>query len=150
MPGEHTICLFTNTTAWFSGQQLRVHFEMTTGEHVINYAEVAQQEKLSEIQLRIRQLLNQVDQILKEQNYQRVSLIIISIEYRAKQMSLSLKVCLVYNRECVRVASHESFRGGDIFFFVSRRISGFIRLIVIVVFVLVSRGNVPSDQREHI
>lgn len=48
---------------------------MATGEHTINYAEVAQQEKMSEIQLRIRQLLNQVDQILKEQNYQRVSLI---------------------------------------------------------------------------
>lgn len=48
---------------------------MAAGEHTINYAELAQQEKMSEIQLRIRQLLNQVDQILKEQNYQRVSLI---------------------------------------------------------------------------
>lgn len=33
---------------------------------------VAQKEKLTELQLRIRQLLNQVDQITKEQNYQRV------------------------------------------------------------------------------
>lgn len=35
---------------------------------------VAQKEKLTELQLRIRQLLNQVDQITKEQNYQRVCL----------------------------------------------------------------------------
>lgn len=74
MPGEHTVCVFTNSTAWFSGQQLRVHLEMATGEHAVNYAQVAQEEKLTEIQLRIRQLLNQADQILKEQNYQRVSL----------------------------------------------------------------------------
>lgn len=71
-PGEHTICVFTNSTAWFGGQQLRVHLEMETGEHAVNYAQVAQEEKLSEIQLRIRQLLNQIDQILREQNYQRV------------------------------------------------------------------------------
>merc|ERR1719412_1323665 len=41
------------------------------GEHVINYADVAQKEKLSELQLRVRQLLDQVEQITKEQNYQR-------------------------------------------------------------------------------
>lgn len=72
-PGEHTICLFSNSTAWFSGQTLRVHLEMAAGEQAVNYAQVAQQERMSEIQLRIRQLLNQIDQIVKEQNYQRVS-----------------------------------------------------------------------------
>merc|ERR1712025_1201104 len=41
------------------------------GEHAINYADVAQKEKLSELQLRVRQLLDQVEQITKEQNYQR-------------------------------------------------------------------------------
>ncbi|KAG5865372.1 hypothetical protein JTB14_010010 [Gonioctena quinquepunctata] len=40
-------------------------------EHAINYGEVVQKEKLSELQLRIRQLLDQVEQITKEQNYQR-------------------------------------------------------------------------------
>lgn len=43
------------------------------GEHAIDYANVAQKEKLSELQLRVRQLLDQVEQITKEQNYQRVS-----------------------------------------------------------------------------
>ena len=47
------------------------------GEHAINYADVAQKEKLSELQLRVRQLLDQVEQITKEQNYQRVSQVLI-------------------------------------------------------------------------
>lgn len=45
------------------------------GEHANNYAEIAAKDKLTELQLRVRQLVEQVDQIQKEQNYQRVSLI---------------------------------------------------------------------------
>lgn len=71
-PGEHVICLYSNSSAWFSGSQLRVHLDIQVGEHAIDYAQVAQKEKMSELQLRIRQLLNQVEQITKEQNYQRV------------------------------------------------------------------------------
>ncbi|XP_066581817.1 transmembrane emp24 domain-containing protein eca [Prorops nasuta] len=70
-PGEHVICLYSNISAWFSGTQLRVHLDIQVGEHAIDYANVAQKEKLSELQLRIRQLIDQVDQITKEQNYQR-------------------------------------------------------------------------------
>jgi len=87
-PGEHVICLYTNSTKWFSGTQLvkqyiiwlpsiytpclqRVHLDIQVGEHAIDYANVAQKEKLSELQLRVRQLLDQVEQITKEQNYQR-------------------------------------------------------------------------------
>lgn len=72
-PGEHIICMYSNSTAWFSGSQLRVHLEILAGDHAIDYAHVAQKEKMSELQLRIRQLLDQVEQITKEQNYQRVS-----------------------------------------------------------------------------
>lgn len=71
MPGEHVICLYSNTTKWFSGTQLRVHLDIQVGEHAIDYQNVAQKEKLTELQLRIRQLLDQVEQITKEQNYQR-------------------------------------------------------------------------------
>ncbi|XP_045137997.1 transmembrane emp24 domain-containing protein eca-like [Portunus trituberculatus] len=70
-PGEHVICLFSNSTKWFSGSMLRVHFDIQVGEHAIDYATMAQKEKLTELQLRVRQLLDQVDQITKEQNYQR-------------------------------------------------------------------------------
>ncbi|XP_023238180.1 transmembrane emp24 domain-containing protein eca-like [Centruroides vittatus] len=70
-PGEHVICLYSNTTKWFSGSQLRVHLDLQVGEHAIDYGNVAQKEKLTELQLRVRQLLDQVEQITKEQNYQR-------------------------------------------------------------------------------
>lgn len=71
-PGEHVICLYSNSTRWFAGGQLRVHLDIQVGEHAIDYQNVAQKEKLSELQLRIRQLMDQVEQITKEQNYQRV------------------------------------------------------------------------------
>lgn len=51
----------------------RVHLEIQVGEHTNNYPEIAAKDKLSELQLRVRQLLDQVEQIQKEQNYQRVS-----------------------------------------------------------------------------
>ncbi|XP_044259040.1 transmembrane emp24 domain-containing protein eca [Tribolium madens] len=70
-PGEHVICMYSNSSAWFSGSQLRVHLDIQVGEHAVNYGEVVQKEKLSELQLRVRQLLDQVEQITKEQNYQR-------------------------------------------------------------------------------
>lgn len=79
-PGEHVICLYSNSTAWFSGSQLRVHLDIQVGEHAINYGEVVQKEKLSELQLRIRQLLDQVQQITKEQNYQRVTRILVVLK----------------------------------------------------------------------
>ncbi|XP_055941484.1 transmembrane emp24 domain-containing protein eca-like [Argiope bruennichi] len=71
LPGEHVICLYSNTTKWFSGSQLRVHLDIQVGEHAVDYGNVAQKEKLTELQLRLRQLLDQVEQISKEQNYQR-------------------------------------------------------------------------------
>ncbi|XP_078053553.1 transmembrane p24 trafficking protein eclair [Augochlora pura] len=70
-PGEHVICLYSNTSAWFSGTQLRVHLDIQVGEHAIEYANIKQKEQFTELELRIRQLLDQVDQITKEQNYQR-------------------------------------------------------------------------------
>ena len=42
------------------------------GEGANDYKEIQAKEKLSELQLRVRQLLEQVEQITKEQNYQRV------------------------------------------------------------------------------
>ncbi|XP_067131500.1 LOW QUALITY PROTEIN: transmembrane emp24 domain-containing protein eca-like [Centruroides vittatus] len=70
-PGEHVICLYSNSSKWFSGSQLRVHLDIQVGEHAVDYGNVAQKEKLTELQLRVRQLLDQVEQITKEQNYQR-------------------------------------------------------------------------------
>ncbi|KAL4232052.1 Transmembrane emp24 domain-containing protein 4 [Mactra antiquata] len=69
--GEHIICLHSNSSAWFSSGQLRVHLDIQVGEHAVDYQQIQAKDKLSELQLRIRQLLDQVEQITKEQNYQR-------------------------------------------------------------------------------
>ncbi|XP_062510252.1 transmembrane emp24 domain-containing protein 4-like [Corticium candelabrum] len=70
-PGEHYICLHSNSTRWFGGRKLRVHLDIQVGEHANDYAQIAAKDKLSELQLRVRQLLDQVEQISKEQGYQR-------------------------------------------------------------------------------
>ena len=51
----------------------RVHFDIQVGDHAVDYAQVAAKEKLTELQLRVRQLLDQLEQIGREQAYQRVS-----------------------------------------------------------------------------
>ena len=53
----------------------RVHLDISIGEHAVDYAQIAAKEKLNELQLRIRQLLDQIEQITKEQAYQRVYII---------------------------------------------------------------------------
>ncbi|TMS16741.1 Transmembrane emp24 domain-containing protein 4 [Larimichthys crocea] len=65
--------LHSNSTkmALFAGGKLRVHLDIQVGEHTNNYPEIAAKDKLTELQLRVRQLLDQVEQIQKEQNYQR-------------------------------------------------------------------------------
>lgn len=50
-----------------------MHLDISIGEHAVDYAQIAAKEKLNELQLRVRQLLDQVEQIQKEQAYQRVT-----------------------------------------------------------------------------
>ena len=50
-----------------------MHLDLEIGEHAVDYSSMAEKDKLTELQLRLKQLLNQVDQIAKEQAYQRVS-----------------------------------------------------------------------------
>ena len=50
-----------------------MHLDIQIGEHAQDYAQVMARDKLTELQLRVRQLLDQVEQVTKEQNYQRVS-----------------------------------------------------------------------------
>ena len=54
-------------------QTQRVHLDISVGEEAIDYQQVQSREKLSDLQVQIRQLLDQVETITKEQNYQRVS-----------------------------------------------------------------------------
>jgi len=57
----------------------RVHLSIQVGERANDYQEIAAKDKLSDLQLRVRQLLDQVDQISKEQTYQRVSLLVLVV-----------------------------------------------------------------------
>ncbi|XP_071793682.1 transmembrane emp24 domain-containing protein 4-like [Asterias amurensis] len=73
-PGEHSICLYSNSTKWAmfgANNKMRVHLDIEVGEHANDYKQIAEKDKLTELQLRIRQLLDQVAQVQKEQNYQR-------------------------------------------------------------------------------
>lgn len=89
-PGEHSICLYSNSSKWFSGSQLRVHLDLQVGEHAIDYASIAQKEKLSDLEVRVKQLLSQTEQIAKEQNYQRYR------EERFRQTSESTNSRVLY------------------------------------------------------
>ncbi|XP_003744871.1 transmembrane emp24 domain-containing protein eca [Galendromus occidentalis] len=89
-PGEHSICLYSNSSKWFSGSQLRVHLDLQVGEHAVDYASIAQKERLSDLQVRVRQLLLQTEQIAKEQNYQRYR------EERFRQTSESTNSRVLY------------------------------------------------------
>merc|ERR1712012_602861 len=60
--GEHVICLNSNSSAWFGSGQLRVHLDINVGEHAVDYQQVQAKDKLAELQLRVRQLLDQVEQ----------------------------------------------------------------------------------------
>ena len=50
----------------------RIHLSIDVGEQTNDYQEIAAKDKLTDLQLRVRQLLDQAEQISKEQNYQRV------------------------------------------------------------------------------
>lgn len=48
-----------------------IHLDMQLGEHTTDYAEFAAKDKLTLLHLRVQQLVEQVVQIQKEQEYQR-------------------------------------------------------------------------------
>ena len=71
LPGVHKICLNSNSTKWFGGSTLRIDLEIKIGENALDYNNIASKEKLTDFEIRVKKLLNQVDRIIKEQNYQR-------------------------------------------------------------------------------
>ena len=62
----------------------------------MDYGTVMEKEKLTELQLRIRQLLNQIDQIAKEQAYQRVRVCVCGWVYVC--CTYVRVLCVVYSR----------------------------------------------------
>ncbi|XP_035231900.1 transmembrane emp24 domain-containing protein 9-like isoform X2 [Stegodyphus dumicola] len=69
-PGSYLICLKPEENN-YSWNKLKIHFALQVGERAINYTAVAQKEKLSEIELKFKQLIEKVSEVSKEQEYQR-------------------------------------------------------------------------------
>ncbi|XP_059202863.1 transmembrane emp24 domain-containing protein 9-like isoform X2 [Centropristis striata] len=71
--GRHVICLQSDSQRPLpAGAMLRVHLEIRVGEQTNNYTSIATVDKLTELQLRVRQLAEQVQQIQKTQEYLRL------------------------------------------------------------------------------
>uniref|UniRef100_A0A3Q2QLN9 Transmembrane emp24 domain-containing protein 9 n=1 Tax=Fundulus heteroclitus TaxID=8078 RepID=A0A3Q2QLN9_FUNHE len=71
--GEHKICLQPNLSQPLSaGLIVVVYMDIQSGQRTINYTEVHERDRLTVLQLRVRQLADQVQQIQKELIYQKV------------------------------------------------------------------------------
>uniref|UniRef100_A0A2K6S984 GOLD domain-containing protein n=1 Tax=Saimiri boliviensis boliviensis TaxID=39432 RepID=A0A2K6S984_SAIBB len=72
-PGEHIICLESNSTKLvsFGGSRLRIHLDIRVGEHDLDAAIAQAKDKVNELTFQLEHLIEQIEQIVKEQNYQR-------------------------------------------------------------------------------
>ncbi|XP_036272966.1 transmembrane emp24 domain-containing protein 11 isoform X1 [Pipistrellus kuhlii] len=72
-PGEHIICLESNSTRLvsFGGSKLRIHLDIRVGEHGLDAAIAQAKDKVNEVSFKLEHLIEQVEQIVREQNYQR-------------------------------------------------------------------------------
>ena len=75
-----------------------VRLDIRARERTNNYAKIAATEKLSELQLRVRQLSEQVRQIQREQDYQRVSVCVcVCVSVKAHVLDLFWSSALTCN-----------------------------------------------------
>ncbi|KAJ3089586.1 emp24p/erv25p- protein [Quaeritorhiza haematococci] len=68
--GDHAICLSTNTSGWFSTSKTRLHLDLLFGE-TSHDTTAGTKEVLSDLTMRVRDLNNRVNNIRREQQYQR-------------------------------------------------------------------------------
>ncbi|CAM0139976.1 emp24p/erv25p-related protein [Umbelopsis sp. WA50703] len=67
--GDHSICLSATSNAWFSSTRTRLHLDMDIGDptdHVQDHTET-----LGDLESRVRELNQRVQDIRREQSYQR-------------------------------------------------------------------------------
>ncbi|ORX53014.1 ERP1 protein precursor [Piromyces finnis] len=78
--GDHLICVMATTRTWFSKESTKLFFDMKFSDNVFDNTqkEDAEKEKLSSINLKIRDLNSKVASIKREQQYQRTH----EIEFR--------------------------------------------------------------------
>lgn len=73
-PGLHKMCLSSNGTQWTSTaakQRLRVHISLHIGEDKEYYQKMVKDDNLSQLQLNVVKMSDQITQIQKEQDFHR-------------------------------------------------------------------------------
>ncbi|XDC76793.1 hypothetical protein R6Z07F_007966 [Ovis aries] len=61
----------SSDTAPEAGSKLRVHLDIRVGEHDLDAAITQAKDKVNEVSFKLEHLIEQIEQIVKEQNYQR-------------------------------------------------------------------------------
>eukprot|EP01116_Phalansterium_solitarium_P009505 TRINITY_DN23677_c0_g1_i1.p1 TRINITY_DN23677_c0_g1~~TRINITY_DN23677_c0_g1_i1.p1 ORF type:complete len:221 (+),score=1.13 TRINITY_DN23677_c0_g1_i1:111-773(+) len=70
--GEYKICFSTNSTRWFgTKQKVNFHLDIQYGVDATDYKDLADQEKLTEMEVAIRRLNDKIRDMRAEQTYQR-------------------------------------------------------------------------------
>jgi len=70
--GEYKICFSTNTSRWFgTKQKMNLHLDVQYGVDATDYKDLADQEKLTELEVAVRRLNDKVRDMRAEQTYQR-------------------------------------------------------------------------------
>lgn len=69
MEGHHAICLSANSSEWKGATKMQIHLDIRVGSY--DLLSIGHKETLTEMQLRMKVLLEQMDLILKEQEYQK-------------------------------------------------------------------------------
>ncbi|EFB18681.1 hypothetical protein PANDA_013804, partial [Ailuropoda melanoleuca] len=79
-PGEHIICLESNSTRLVSCPKnasscllfvQRIHLEIRVGQRDLDAALAQAKDRVNEVSFKLEHLIEQIEQIVKEQNYQR-------------------------------------------------------------------------------
>ncbi|NXL97464.1 TMD11 protein, partial [Tyrannus savana] len=73
LSGEHIICFQSNSTRLlaFAGSKLRFHLDIRVGEHFLDESAVQAKEKVDEVNVRLEHLIEQIQHVSKEQDYER-------------------------------------------------------------------------------
>jgi len=70
--GEYKICFTTNSTRWFgTKQKVNFHLDIQYGVDATDYKDLADQEKLTEMEVAVRKLNDKIRDMRAEQAYQR-------------------------------------------------------------------------------
>ncbi|XP_035233237.1 transmembrane emp24 domain-containing protein eca-like [Stegodyphus dumicola] len=88
--GEHHLSIYMQKLDTEVERELRFHIKIVSGEKAIDFQKIGRTEKLNDLELQVRQLIEKTDDILKEQAYQRQR------EVQFRETSISSNNRLVY------------------------------------------------------